>query len=110
MYDLAHKGHLVKALDKCNYLINDFPEEAGIINEKGNLYSKYLGCGKRAYECYSQAVEINGNHQYALINSTDYAPTEGDFRRRSSVALKRVFDQKFTMRIKEILRRLDKGA
>ena len=108
IYGLAQEGRVDDALGRCEDLLHEFPTDAGIINEKGNLCAKYLGRGRQAHELYCRAVEVGGYHQAALINATDYSPNATEFRRISSISLKRVIDNRFRERIRAILQRLDK--
>ena len=110
VYAQVKEGRMVLALEKLDELHNEFPSYASVFNEKGNIHSKYLGCGKRAHELYCEALTLDGNFPNALINATDYSPTEQEFRARSAEALRRVANPQFTGRIRQVLERLDGGV
>ncbi len=103
----AKDGRLVSALHKIDVLHNEFPQHGIILNEKGNIYSKYLGSGIHAHEFYCQAVKIDDGCIAALINATDYSATKADFRKWSTKALRQVTNIQFTSRIQQILIQLD---
>jgi|GEM_PF-4786358 len=109
VHALVKEGRIALALAKIDVLHMEYPSHGSVLNEKGNIYAKYLGSGKRAYELYCQAVSIQRDCFHALINATDYSPTEEEFRKRSADALRRVWKPEFSTRIQEVLERLDSG-
>ena len=107
VYAHVNEGRMVLALAKIDELHNEFPSFGSVLNEKGNIHSKYLGSGRRAHDLYCEAASIDRNCTNALINATDYSPTEKEFRERSAEALIRVRDSQFTARIRQVLAHLD---
>lgn len=110
VYAQVKEGRLVLALDKIDALRKAFPSYGSVLNEKGNIHSKYLGCGKRAHELYCEAARIDRNCTSAWINATDYSPSEEEFREWSAESLRRVRKVQFTTRIRQVLTHLNSGV
>ena len=110
VHALVKEGRITLALDKIDALHREYPSHGSVLNEKGNIYAKYLGSGKRAYDLYCQAISIQRDCFHALINATDYSPTEEEFRKRSADALRNVWKPEFSTRIRKVLKHLDRGT
>lgn len=77
----ADHGRTHSALERLRDFELEIGGDATLTYSEGLLYRDFLGQGRRGYECFVRALELNGSYANAACNAAALAPSEQEFRR-----------------------------
>ena len=77
----ADHGRVSLALERLKDLEMELGENPRISYAEGLLWSSSLGQGRKAYECFARAVELDPGYVNAACNACYFAPTEEEYRK-----------------------------
>jgi len=110
VYEAVYEGRMPLAIESIEVLLQRFAHDPGVVNEKGNIYGKYLGCGIKAHDLYCQATMTGGGCENAWINATDWSLTKEEWNENCRKALTVVKHPQFHSRMREMSARLANGS
>jgi tetratricopeptide (TPR) repeat protein len=84
-FDADH-GQLDTALERLRDLEAELGPDARICYAEGLLRKDFLGQGRKAFECFARAAELDPEYALAACNAAVFAPTEAEYQKRSLIA------------------------
>lgn len=110
VYEAVSQGRMPLALERIEDLIKRYPDDPGVVNEKGTVYGKYLGRGLEAHDLYCQATAIGDGCENAWINATDWSLTKKEWEVNRRKALAVVKQPQFHGRMRKMAAQLANGS